>query len=339
MTDVFISYAREDKAAAQKLANFLESHGVDVWWDAEILGSDDFYEVILQALSKAKAAVVIWSKSSVKSRFVRDEARFALHHDKLVATKMADVEVIEIPFGFQGQHTDDVAAHDRVLLAVEKLGVKPAPAPIPAAPVPVARSQDSIEWDAVKTSVRAEDLLDFLGKHPKSMHRGDCLARLRSLTTGGAPATSIATAHPAPVGRLRAFLSGFSLRLPEFQSLQDGLYAAIGGAVFYIALVIAAPLIIMVSMSPEPYGYWVLGTVCLLIALFGHQRFNGWLKQRNFKAAIITALAAAGIFSLGTLSFSELVFTGRGDSEVFTWLGATGLLAMAYFALLLYRAR
>ena len=87
MTDVFISYAREDRSIAQALARDLEGRGYRVWWDAELVGSDDFQEVILAALAKARAAVVIWSKASVKSNFVRDEARYALHYKKLVAVK------------------------------------------------------------------------------------------------------------------------------------------------------------------------------------------------------------------------------------------------------------
>ena len=41
-----------------------------------MLGSDDFNDVIYAALSKCRAAIVIWTKAAVKSNFVRDEARF-----------------------------------------------------------------------------------------------------------------------------------------------------------------------------------------------------------------------------------------------------------------------
>ena len=36
MADVFISYAREDRAKAQQLAKVLEEKGWSVWWDPEI---------------------------------------------------------------------------------------------------------------------------------------------------------------------------------------------------------------------------------------------------------------------------------------------------------------
>jgi TIR domain len=59
VADIFISYARPDRAIAEALATNLMARGYSVWWDAELLGSDDFYEVILEALRNAKAAIVI----------------------------------------------------------------------------------------------------------------------------------------------------------------------------------------------------------------------------------------------------------------------------------------
>ena len=38
VTDVFISYAREDRAQAGELAQLLEQHGYTVWWDFDLVG-------------------------------------------------------------------------------------------------------------------------------------------------------------------------------------------------------------------------------------------------------------------------------------------------------------
>jgi TIR domain len=59
MTDIFISYSRADRALAEALSNDLKARGYRVWWDADLVGSDDFYEAILQAMNDAKAAIVI----------------------------------------------------------------------------------------------------------------------------------------------------------------------------------------------------------------------------------------------------------------------------------------
>src|SRR5262249_31507697 len=115
VSDIFISYAREDRALAEALANDLKARGYSVWWDTELVGSDDFQDVILAALAKAQAAIVIWTKASVKSLFVRDEARYALHYKKLVAVRQPDLDVLDIPFGFQSQHTDDIRNREQVV--------------------------------------------------------------------------------------------------------------------------------------------------------------------------------------------------------------------------------
>lgn len=175
MSDIFISYARADRAMAEALANELKAKGYRVWWDAELVGSDDFYEVILQALHNAKAAVVIWTKTSARSRFVRDEARFALNLEKLVATKEASLDTLDIPFGFQGQHTDDVTNRENILRALDKLGVKPA-----ASAVPVPAGVD--EWEKLQASGDIDAIVAYLGTSPPDPLRQAAVRRLRELS-------------------------------------------------------------------------------------------------------------------------------------------------------------
>jgi hypothetical protein len=75
---VFVSYAQADKPLVASLVNKLRLSGITVWWDDNLEASEDFHDVIVDALSRARAAIVIWSSHSIKSRFVRDEAR--RHH-------------------------------------------------------------------------------------------------------------------------------------------------------------------------------------------------------------------------------------------------------------------
>jgi hypothetical protein len=72
--DIFISYSRSDRATAQTLANVLQRENWSVWWDPKIPPGKTFDEVIDQALEKAKCVIVLWSKESVKSRWVKAEA-------------------------------------------------------------------------------------------------------------------------------------------------------------------------------------------------------------------------------------------------------------------------
>ena len=74
MSDIFISYANDDRPRAQALAETLEGQGWSVWWDRVIPAGRTFDEVIEEALDESKCIIVLWSTRSVKSRWVRTEA-------------------------------------------------------------------------------------------------------------------------------------------------------------------------------------------------------------------------------------------------------------------------
>ena len=73
-TDIFLSYARQDRPAARIFAESFVQEGFNVWWDASLHSGETFDEVIEQRLRDAGAVVVLWSKASVASRWVRAEA-------------------------------------------------------------------------------------------------------------------------------------------------------------------------------------------------------------------------------------------------------------------------
>jgi outer membrane biosynthesis protein TonB len=74
MSDIFISYASPDRPFAQKLSHALEQQDFSVWWDRTIAPGKTFDEVIEAALSEASSVIVVWSKMSVTSQWVRAEA-------------------------------------------------------------------------------------------------------------------------------------------------------------------------------------------------------------------------------------------------------------------------
>ena len=98
MSDVFISYAREDLLQAEAIAAGLEKEGWSVWWDRTIPTGRDFAEVIEEAISSAKCVVVLWSSYSVKSRWVQTEAAEGANRHILMPVLVEDVKV---PFEFR----------------------------------------------------------------------------------------------------------------------------------------------------------------------------------------------------------------------------------------------
>ena len=97
MADVFLSYAREDNARAEQIARTLEAAGLDVFWDNEIPPGTTWADYIESKLTQCKALIVLWSETSTKSQWVREEAR--LGRDKGVLIPVM-IDACQPPFGF-----------------------------------------------------------------------------------------------------------------------------------------------------------------------------------------------------------------------------------------------
>ncbi len=99
MHDVFLSYAREDRTRAVQIADALQDASWSVWWDRDIEPGQDWDQAIEEALTKSRCVVVLWSKTSVQSRYVRAEARAALARDILIPVLL---EKTRLPLEFDG---------------------------------------------------------------------------------------------------------------------------------------------------------------------------------------------------------------------------------------------
>jgi hypothetical protein len=103
--DIFLSYARADRAAARMFAEAFVHEGFTVWWDASLHSGETFDEVIEKNLREAKAVVVLWSPRSVASRWVRAEATQADRRNKLAP---AIIEPCDRPIIFELTHAADL---------------------------------------------------------------------------------------------------------------------------------------------------------------------------------------------------------------------------------------
>ena len=105
MADVFVSYARLDKARVAPLVAALERRGWSVWWDPDITPGQEFDSQIEEQLQAARAVVVVWSPTSVVSRWVRGEAREAADRNILVPVRF---EGARLPMDVRAIHTIDL---------------------------------------------------------------------------------------------------------------------------------------------------------------------------------------------------------------------------------------
>jgi TIR domain len=93
VSDVFLSYSHEDIYVVRLLATAFAASDLECWWDRNLLPGREFDRQIEHRLCTAKAVVVVWSRQSVESRWVRTEAGEALNQRKMVPARVDDCDI------------------------------------------------------------------------------------------------------------------------------------------------------------------------------------------------------------------------------------------------------
>jgi hypothetical protein len=88
VSDVFISYSRENQEVVRRLAEAVKRLGYSVWWDDQLPPHLSYGDVIAQKVGGAKAAIVVWSANATASEWVRAEADMARNQKKLIQTSI-----------------------------------------------------------------------------------------------------------------------------------------------------------------------------------------------------------------------------------------------------------
>jgi len=97
VSDIFISYTAEDRSRVELLADALSGRGWSVWWDRQIPTGSTFHQVIAEALATTRCVVVVWSRHSVTSSWVREEADEGRKRGVLIPVLIDEVSP---PLGF-----------------------------------------------------------------------------------------------------------------------------------------------------------------------------------------------------------------------------------------------
>lgn len=229
MPDLFLSYARDDQEIARRFAENFEREGFGVWWDQALTPGEAFDQVTEEALARASAVVVLWSKKSVTSRWVRAEATQANASNRLLPVM---IEPCTRPIMFELTHTADLSGWkgDRadpawqsfvasVRRFVERRGQgaasDPAQAGTAAAPAPTLRDRA----DGVTAALRTVAL-----RTTQVLHRYG--ARLAFALAGAAIAMLIAWQLRAPA---ELAVTRFSIPVPNSVAGGGGLIVSPDG--------------------------------------------------------------------------------------------------------------
>lgn len=85
---VFLSYSRTDRSLVLPIIAALERAGHSVWWDGLLEGGDRFSKITENALETADVVLVAWTKESVESDWVRDEATHGRDAGKMLSVSL-----------------------------------------------------------------------------------------------------------------------------------------------------------------------------------------------------------------------------------------------------------
>lgn len=90
MTDIFLSYARQDRERVRAVATALQAEGWDVWMDPSEPNPDSV-EATDGKLEAAGAVLVVWSFNARYADHVRSEAATGLYRNRLVQVRLDGV--------------------------------------------------------------------------------------------------------------------------------------------------------------------------------------------------------------------------------------------------------
>lgn len=211
MSGIFLSYSRADRPTAQIVAEALEAEGFTVWWDKVLRAGQTYDEVTETMLRESSVVVVLWSHTSVKSKWVRAEATLGQRNAVVVPAMIEDAErpiMFELTqsanlVGWSGDRSD---SNWQDLVADIKRVIDPAEPD--AAPVTPANTPDpdaTIEttfWTSIKDTSDPSELEAYIKRYPEG-HFTDLaqsrLAALKGVAVAAAPVPESAPTPPEPV--------------------------------------------------------------------------------------------------------------------------------------------
>jgi len=130
MADVFISYKRDDRPAAKRIAEAVMRHGYSVWMDAELTTGSGWISEVDKQVQTARCVIVCWSQAALQSNNVLGEAKIAAERGVLIPVFIEDGLRLPPPFnmlqteglfGWDGADTDPA-----IRRVVDRVGAKVA---------------------------------------------------------------------------------------------------------------------------------------------------------------------------------------------------------------------
>jgi hypothetical protein len=234
MADIFLSYSRADRPTAHVIAEALEAEGFSVWWDKVLRAGQTYDEVTENMLRDSSVVVVLWSQTSVKSKWVRAEATLGQRSCELVPAMIEDADrpiMFELTqtadlIGWSGDRNearwgDFVADIKRSIDRHNAEATEATPADAPAAAT--GNNDATIEtvfWTSIKDGDDPADFEAYLKRYENG-HYAD-LARNRLAALGAAAPVAQATAPEAAPPQPEAKPTAAAAPSPKHEKKKSG---------------------------------------------------------------------------------------------------------------------
>jgi TIR domain len=159
----FLSYASEDRPLAARIAEHLQAHGIETWWDQwEIGAGDSFRQKIDAGLGGCTCFIVLLTPTSAEKAWVKIEIDAGLvrkieHGAKFIALRH-QLSTRALPPMLSGLHSPEITdfAGDLTQLVNDIHGVtrRPPLGPAPAAALPAASGHSAAAMAIAKLLVQ-----------------------------------------------------------------------------------------------------------------------------------------------------------------------------------------
>lgn len=201
MAGIFLSYSRADRPTAQGIAEALEAEGFTVWWDKVLRAGQTYDEVTEEMLRNSSVVVVLWSQTSVKSKWVRAEATLGERNAVVIPAMIEDADrpiMFELTqtadlIGWEGDRSDPnwkgfISDIRRVIEPAEAAEAAPESAAAPAAPAAPAPDAtiENTYWTSIQNTSDPSELESYLKRYPDGHFSDLARGRLKALTAAAA---------------------------------------------------------------------------------------------------------------------------------------------------------
>ncbi len=337
MANVFISYARRDRDRVAKLTEALESEGLSVWWDSDLVPGRRYRTIIAEQLAVADSVIVVWTTAALDSDWVQDEAEEARQRGVLIPVTL---ELVRPPAGFRQVQAADLSQWTgapqhpdfrsllfaiRSLVQVAEAQRRTAPAPTPGqvmAPPKVAVA------DEPETEPQPPRLHPLSGP-PEPQTAAEAPAPMAATAADPPPvvaetaaadhAIAETLASPVPMPAVTASPAGAVGAEPPLQPARPSLNTWLVGIAFSVKSWLAAAAVLVLSVmalnghssNVTPYYFVVAPLAAAAIASAGARVGLGW------GARLSATWASLVVGLLGSLIIDSVSFLGSSARAVY----------------------